>query len=51
MRRLITAEDNGQHFPQLSAAKMVEASDNLSDVTVTQTMDVDAPDPITTTPK
>ena len=48
---MVFAEDNRQHFLQLSAAKTVEVSDNLSDVAVTQTMDVDAPDPITTTQK
>jgi hypothetical protein len=47
----LSAEDDGQHFPQLLAVHISETSDMSPDITVAQPMDVDVIEPITTIPK
>jgi hypothetical protein len=44
------AKDDGQHCPQHSTVQTA-VSDTLPDFTTVQTMDVDALEPVTTTPK
>jgi hypothetical protein len=47
----LSAEDDRQHFPQLSAAQIAHSPDTSLDIAAAQPMDVDVAEPTTTTSK